>query len=352
MQMRKSITFIIIVAALLTGTFSAAAQFYNNPVLQSGADPWITCDGTVTEGGHYYYCSARRGGIAVGRFDNLCEPDAGQVVWRPGNGQWNSTCIWAPELHKWNGRWYIVYAAGYSGPPYIHQRTGVLESVTEDPLGEYVSKGMVNTGDDPFDPSSVRWAIDMTYLQHKGKLYAIWSGWENLEPTDKTPQNLYIAEMENPWTVKSPRVLISRPDREWEICGSLPINEGPQVLCHRKKVFIVYSCGQSWLPTYKLGMLTLKKGGDPLDPASWTKSSEPVFQGNEEIHGVGHASFTVSPDGREHYIVYHSKKGTEDGWRRDVRIQKFRFKCNGTPDFGEPQPLSDPLPLPSGTRQE
>ena len=51
-----------------------------------------------------------------------------------------------------------------------------------------------------------RWAIDMTLLEHKGQLYAVWSGWENSEPTDKTQQHLYIAKMENPWTMASGRV--------------------------------------------------------------------------------------------------------------------------------------------------
>ena len=46
---------------------------------------------------------------------------------------------------------------------------------------------------------------------------------------------------------------------------------------------------------------------DPLNPASWIKSG-PVFTGNDRIHGVGHASFTTSPDGNEYWIYYHSKK--------------------------------------------
>lgn len=38
------------------------------------------------------------------------------------------------------------YAGGYSGPPFIHQKTGVLESVTSDAMGEYIDKGMLFTG--------------------------------------------------------------------------------------------------------------------------------------------------------------------------------------------------------------
>jgi GH43 family beta-xylosidase len=62
-----------------------------------------------------------------GNKKNLGAPDTG----------WNRSCVWAPSLHFLDGRWYIYYAAGESGPPYIHQKTGVLQSATEDPMGPY-----------------------------------------------------------------------------------------------------------------------------------------------------------------------------------------------------------------------
>lgn len=114
--------------------------------------------------------------------------------------------------------------------------------------------------------------------------------------------------MENPWTMASGRVKISSPDRYYEQ-GELPLNEGPQILKHGKDVFVVYSCGQSWLDTYKLSYLRLKDpDADLLDPKSWIKSDKPVFEGTDQVFGVGHASFTTSPDDREHYIYYHTKK--------------------------------------------
>src|SRR5699024_11338226 len=61
--------------------------------------------------------------------------------------------------------------------------------------------------------------------------------------------------------------------------------------------FIIYSASQSWLPSYKLGQLRLP-GDDPMKPENWEKEG-PVFEGTEEVHGVGHASFTTSPDGTE-----------------------------------------------------
>ncbi len=82
---------------------------------------------------------------------------------------------------------------------------------------------------------------------------------------------------------------------------------------------------------------------------SWIKSDKPVFEGTDQVFGVGHASFTTSPDDREHYIYYHTKKRENLVGKRDIRLQKFTFDASGVPCFGRPLPVSEKLPLPSGT---
>ncbi len=320
----------------------ACGGYFQNPVTE-GADPWI-----VKHEGYYYFCAVTGKGIGVSRSECLHRIDPVQQVWMPKKGKWNSACVWAPELHPWNGKWYILYAAGYGGPPYIHQKTGVLESVTGEAMGEYIEKGMVYTGDHVSGGEENRWSIDMTLLEYGGKLYGIWSGWEDAATTDKTPQHLYIAEMENPWTAKTGRVRISTPDAPYELNGKLPVNEGPQALRNGDDLFIVYSCGQSWLPTYKLSYLRLKKDSDPMVPGNWVKSPVAVFEGTATVHGVGHACFTTSPDDTENYIVYHAKKEASPGWARDVRIQRFHFSPDGAPVFGVPMDVTVKIPLPSG----
>lgn len=126
------------------------------------------------------------------------------------------------------------------------------------------------------------------------------------------------------------------------------LQEGPSALRHGDDLFIVYSTRGSWSRHYKLGQLRLRTpDSDPLNPASWIKSG-PIFTGNDRIHGVGHASFTTSPDGNEYWIYYHSKKDTVHNWGRDVRLQRFDFDATGNPRFGEPAEPG-PYPMPSGT---
>jgi GH43 family beta-xylosidase len=113
-------------------------------------------------------------------------------------------------------------------------------------------------------------------------------------------------------------------------------------------VFIIYSTRESWLRGYQLGQLRLRSAdADPTDPASYEKTG-PVFAPTETVFGVGHNGFTTSPDGTEDWIVYHAKTDTLPGWRRVIRMQKFGWRPDGSPDFGRPAPSGVPLPVPSG----
>jgi GH43 family beta-xylosidase len=315
---------------------------FQNP-LWDGADPWM-----VKHGDEYIYCLSKNNGIVVYSSKYITKKGELKQIWSAPATGWNSNCVWAPEIHFVEGRWYVYYAAGVSGPPFIHQRTGVLRSKTDDVFSDYEDMGILNTGDFPNDLSKNVWAIDMTILGHKGKLFAIWSGWLKQETTDATPQHLYIQEMENPYTLKGKRILLSSPEESWETGGPLNLNEGPQILKNEEQVFIVYSCRESWLIEYRQGMLQLKNpNGDLLDPQNWTKKG-PVFQGNSQVFGVGHCSFVKSPDETENWIIYHSKKTTEPDWNRDVRAQRFTWNSDGTPIFGEAVPVGNEINRPFG----
>jgi len=312
---------------------------FKNPVFD-GADPWFT-----KVEGYYYYCFSAGNGISIARSEFLTKRGESKQVWKAPAEGWNRSCVWAPELHFIDGRWYIYYAAGQSGPPYIHQKTGVLQSETDDPFSRYSDMGMLYTGDNQDMRSDNIWAIDMTILKWKGKLYAVWSGWEKPALTDKTPQHLYLAEMVDPLTMKSLRVKISSPEESWETGGPLDLQEGPAALIKDENLFIVYSCRESWTIDYRLGLLKLKDPDSFLLTASGWQKTGPVFSGP---FGAGHCSFTKSPDGKEDWIAYHSKKSVKEGWQRDVRLQPFIWGNDGLPDFGVPLAAGSEILRPSG----
>jgi GH43 family beta-xylosidase len=339
-----------VLIVLLFGALFLSAQdpndYFVNPI-GKGADPWVTkVDG-------FYYASFSGAGknsknfITITKSKPLTQLGERKIVWVAPEEGWNSNCIWAPEIHHLNGKWYIYYAAGKSGPPYTFQRSGVLESVTGNAQGKYIDRGVLKTGDDEGDYCKTIWAIDLTVTEINGQLYAIWSGWEENKKTDKTGQHLYIAKMKNPYTISSERVKISSPVETWETGGPLNLNEGPQVLKHEKDAFIIYSTRESWLKEYRLGQLKLKSGADPMQAQNWIKKG-PVFQGTDEVLGTGHASFTKSPDDQEDWIFYHSKIAEKPGWERNLRLQKFSWDKNGDPVFGIPVAAGVLIKKPSG----
>ena len=228
----------------------------------------------------------------------------------------------------------------------------VLENSSTDPLnGQWVFKGKVS------DPSD-KWAIDGSVFEHRGQLYMIWSGWEG---DTNGRQDIYIARMKNPWTIEGGRVRISEPTYDWEKYGDLNdpgnpphvnVNEGPQILMNKDKIFLVYSASGCWTDYYALGMLTAASESDLLDPQSWQKSRQPVFRQSPEnsVYATGHNSFFKSPDGSEDWILYHAnpQPGQGCGKHRSPRAQKFTWKKDGTPDFGVPVKEGEILIAPSG----
>ena len=160
-----------------------------------------------------------------------------------------------------------------------------------------------------------------------------------------------MAPMSNPWTVAGKSALIAQADYDWERVR-YPINEGPVVLQRAGRIFLIYSASDTGTPDYVLGMLTYM-GGDVMNPKAWKKSPVPVFNrysgADGSVSGPGHNGFFKSPDGREDWIIYHGKETSEYTYAgRTTRAQKFRWRSDGTPEFGRPIPGGVPLQAPSG----
>ena len=271
-----------------------------------------------------------------------------RTVWRaPQSGPY-SRQIWAPELHWLDGHWYI-YVAASDGDNRNH-RTIVLESRTGVPLEPFEFRAELFTGD-PGDGQPNRWAIDSTVCEWQGVRYLFWSGWEQ----DQDVQYLYAARLRTPWEIGGPRVrLCDNQTYTWERVSESPLERGlheaPQPLVHGDRLMLVYSCCGAWQQYYKLGLLVLRQGGDPLVPEDWQKLPDPVFRASATTRGVGHCCFTQSPDGREDWLIYHAKRNVTDGWERDIYAQRFSWNGNGLPEFGLPLPAGTALPALSGAR--
>lgn len=299
--------------------------------LWSGADPWVfPLSGNLVEPEGWGYLGARKSGLYIRTFDEFDQTHSTHEfrVWPRGLTRADGIALsefWAPEAHLINNRWYIYFAAIQGG--HASRRMWVIESEHTNPLGPYQLKGKICTPDD-------NWAIDLTVFQANGKLYGVWSGWDGEGVLPE--QNLYIAEMDTPWSMKGERVLLSRPEHHWER-SIHPINEGPQVIIENGYITIVYSADASWTKHYKLGMLSIPFGSDVMEPSNWKKYEKPVFeQGSTKFRGPGHACFIKHPT-RGWLNVFHYKRTAHWGWNnRMVAVQQFAFDESGKPLLGVP----------------
>ncbi len=271
-----------------------------NPIVEQRADPWIM---RHTDG--YYYFTASLpdfSGIPLRRAQTNGELTKAEekVVWQKRSTGIMSANIWAPELHHIQGKWYLYFAAAREDAIFDH-RMYVLENSSANPLeGQWTEKGQIKTWQESF-------ALDATTFEHENRLYYIWA---QKDPKIEGNSNLYISEMENPWTLTGPQTMIATPEYAWEKVGFL-VNEGPAVLKRNGYIYVTFSASATD-HNYCVGFLRINEKEDMLDATHWEKYPQPVLTTNESIreYGPGHNSFTTLADGTD-MIVYHARNYRE-----------------------------------------
>lgn len=279
---------------------------YNEPWIFQRADPYVY---KHTDGKYYFTASVPAYDAIVLRCSDtlagLAQAEE-KVLWTKHESGPMSKHIWAPEIHFLYGKWYIYYAGGEMEAEW-EIRPYVLECQGEDPMtDEWIEKGkMRRAKDDEF--SFEAFSLDATVFENKGRWYFIWA---EKVGVGKQISNLYIAEMENGYTLKTVQVMLTTPDYDWERHGFW-VNEGPGIIKHDGKIFMTYSASETGIQ-YCVGMLSADEDADLLDPKSWTKERYPVLTTNEEkgIYGPGHNSFTKDEEGND-IIVYHARTEAE-----------------------------------------
>lgn len=308
---------------------------FNNPIKPGGAaDPWVIYH---KESDTYYLIQSQQGGLVVLASQDLTSfPEEGPLVWTPPAGLKE---LWAPELHWIDDAWFI-YVAMDDGDNANH-RMYVLKGTSADPTQPFDLVGKMTTPDD-------NWAIDGTIFRYtNGKLYFVWSGWTDRD--HKITQNLYIAELCSPTQVCSDRVLLHEPNFDWQKSGADGVNEGPTMLEHGGRWFLVYSAAGSWTDDYCLAFMGIDNGADPMNAANWWRLDDrPVMWSNPEagVWAPGHASFTTDRDGTP-YVVYHAIDRPGAGWAgRTARTEAFGWNPDGSPAFPRPAGFNVSLPHP------
>lgn len=315
------------------------AETFTNPVFkQEAPDPF------VAQHDGWYYLTATfepTGGIWLLKGRSLLDIEQGgerAKVWTAPQAGPLSNGIWAPELYRFEvdgePRWYLYFCAD-DGEDRNH-RMYVMVSAADDPMGEWSAPERI-------DPSNEEFAIDGSVLTlPDGRQYLMYAN-----------GGLWIVPMPTPTTVDSGRrVKMAEPTLAWERHWI----EAPVALVRDGRVMVAYSAGHTALPHYAIGLLTLRAGGDPLEPGDWEKDPSallyPQFNAYGANYSTGHNGFAASPDGTETWIVYHGKTWAEFGENgfanRQMYMQRLDFDADGRPVAAPAKVWGEPVPVPSG----
>lgn len=310
------------------------AVSWTNPLMPQRADPHVS----LQPDGYYYMMAT------VPAYDRLelrrARTLAGLsnakavTIWLPHKTGPMATPVWAPELHRVRGRWYVYFAAGEAGQPWDHIRNYALENRAANPLeGAWRERGQIAGKWDSF-------SLDPTSFAVRGVRYFVWT---QVEP-GRNGSNIMIARMVGPTRLGAVQSIIARPEHDWEK-QTFWVNEAPSVLIRAGKVFMTFSASATDAK-YCVGLLHADIDADLLDPASWTKLPHPVLKSDTVAgqYGPGHNSFTTTKDGKADIIVYHARSyekiegGSLANPDRATRAQAVRWSADGMPILGPPVP--------------
>lgn len=268
------------------------AKNFTNPLkANNGGDPFMvySTDGVDLKGdskGFYYLLTtpAKDGDMEIRRattLNGLKQPPHKDIKTISVK---SAKPFWAPEIHKIGGTWYLYYTAKNPGNPDNNHVPCVLKGGTT-PWDDYSYLGQLTS----------EWGIDGSIITIPTYgIYFIWSC-HSMTAIFRDPrgpsQNICIAPLKSPSEIGT-RSMIATPENpryDWEIQGGT-INEGPQALYHKDRIFMSFSASFCNTPDYVLGLLSYK-GGDPTNMDNWHKEPEPIVRKGNGNYGTGHNGY-------------------------------------------------------------
>lgn len=291
------------------------------------------------KGTYYFTHQSPRDDIRLSSTPDLTHlPDVAETVVFSGDSM-GLYHIWAPEIYRLHDRWYIYFEADDNNTD--NHQLYVIQCAGDDPLHDpWTLCGTLRTNDE------WNYGIHPNVLEVNGQLYLLWSGWPKRRVEHET-QCIYIASLSDPCTVSSERVLLSRPDYEWERQWINPdgsrsaypiyVNENPQAYLSPDghKVCVCYSASGIWTRFHVLGMLTASANADLLDPSSWTKSPEPILV-DDNLYGASNICIIPSSSPDSAVLLFDALWDDEHHqMQRSIFLKTIRWSQQGTPAFKE-----------------
>ena len=310
---------------------------YRNPLpIKNIGDPFVL---RAQDGKYYCYATSAPDGIKAWTSDDLIHWTGIGYVYKRREESWGVADFWAPEVVFYDGKYLMHYSARWGKNESL--RIGVaMADNPKGPFWDVFNHPMFDFGYAAIDGH--------VFLDEDGRKYFYYSRDCSENILDGHHEShLYVAELEDDLvSFKSEPRLITQPEQEWELRSGNEWrwNEGPFVLKNNGKYYLMYSANFYASRDYSVGYAISES---PIGPFIKADHNPILFSPNEKISGPGHNSVTVSPDGKDLFIVYHihtdPQKPSGD---RQVCIDRMGFRKDGT--LYVLGPTNSPQTAPSG----
>ena len=313
---------------------------YTNPSnVRNIGDPFVLL---APDGAFYCYPTAGSGFRAWKTTDFFDWKLLGQVYDNNQEGFWAYTNFWAPEVVYHQGKYYMYYTGTWSDKQSL--RIGLaISDKPEGPFIEALKRPLFDFGYAVIDAHVFIDEDERKYLYYSRDCS------ENIVDGIHESRIYGIRLADNMQEIFGEPVLLTKPEQDWEVPsgGEWRWNEGPFVIKHKAKYYLMYSANYFGWKSYSIGYAV---SDNPLGP--FEKYTEnPILEALPEwthVSGPGHHFLFKSPDGNEIWAAYHTHMDVEKGGgARQMVLDRIGFRKDGSMYINGPS-LS-PMPLPSGT---
>lgn len=275
---------------------------YTNPVYDGYfADPFV-----LKVGGEWWAYGTGPRAADGRRFPVLHSTDF--VTWKPMGGALNPlpdmTAYWAPEVAARDGKFYLYYSASGGTGDEAHR---LRVAVADNPAGPFVDSGNLLLPDEGFtidahpfcDPADGRWHLFFAkdfFDERVGTAVAAVPLADDMTTIAGEPVTILRASHD--WQIHARDRTIY--GKSWDAWHTV---EGPFVLFHDRRYWLLYSGGAWTGPDYGVGVAV---SDHVLGPYVEPEHGPVVLRGIEGyVPGPGHNSVAPGPDGRP-FVVYHA----------------------------------------------
>ena len=304
-------------------------MFYQNPLTDSAADPMI-----IEHDGTYYLYSTGNKTLSVRTSKNLLSwTSQSEPIFSVTDTTWAVKYLWAPEVHEYNGKFYLFYCAK-DKDDIFHVDIAVCDT----PNGKFKP-----LQDKPLLAPDYS-VIDVSFFEDDdGRTYLFYSKDCSTNKIDgKRVSQSYGIEVSNDlMTLIGEPVLCATPTYKWELkSGNTLWNEGPVVFKRDGRYYLLYSANYYQSEHYSVGYAV---SDTVLGLYEKPEDSRILYGNGETITGSGHCTLLYIGD--EIYLTYHSHTvppNTDGG--RSLYIDQLMFEEDGTPYVNGPTNTKMPLP--------